>query len=69
MSEGAELYEQDFVAWTEKQAAQIRAAADAQSNLPIDWLNLAEEIEDLGKSIRHELGRNCSPWLGCCCFG
>ena len=56
MSEGAELYERDFVAWTEEQSARIRAAAAAKWNLPIDWLNVAEEIEDLGKSDRRELG-------------
>lgn len=56
MAEGAELYEQDFVAWTEQQAARIRAAAASQGNLPIDWENVAEEIESLGKSDRRELG-------------
>ena len=56
MADGAELYEQDFVSWTEVQAARIRAAADAKWSSPIDWLNVAEEIEDLGKSIQHELG-------------
>lgn len=56
MAEGADLYEQDFVAWTEQQAARIRAAADSKWNVLIDWGNVAEEIEDLGKSLEHKLG-------------
>ena len=56
MIEGGDLYEQDFVSWTEMQASRIRAARDAQWNLPIDWENVAEEIEDLGKSRQRELG-------------
>ena len=55
MIEDAELYEQDFVSWTELQASRIRAARDAYWNLPIDWENVAEEIEDLGKSRQNEL--------------
>jgi hypothetical protein len=44
------LYDRDFVLWTEEQAALLRRAAG--SNLPLDWENLAEEIESLGKSDR-----------------
>jgi hypothetical protein len=40
------------VLWTEEQAA-LRNAKD--SNLPLDWDNLAEEIESLGRSQRTEL--------------
>ena len=32
MSESADLYERDFVAWTEEQAARIRAAAATHGN-------------------------------------
>ena len=32
-----------------------RCAARKDSNLPLDWKNLAEEIESLGKSQRREL--------------
>jgi hypothetical protein len=49
----SELYDRDFVLWTEEQAAALRRAKD--SNLPLDWENLAEEIESLGKSQRTEL--------------
>ena len=55
MSESADLYERDFVAWTEEQAARIRAAAATHGNLAIDWENVAEEIESLGRSDAREL--------------
>ena len=48
-----ELYDQDFLLWTEEQATALRRARD--SNLPLDWENLAEEIESLGASQRTEL--------------
>ena len=41
--------------WTEEQSAALRKAAGSATNLPLDWENLAEEIEGLGKSLRHEL--------------
>jgi hypothetical protein len=44
-------YEDDLFAWTQEQAALLRAhAADG-----IDWENLAEEIESVGGSDRREL--------------
>lgn len=44
-------YETDLYAWTQAQAALLRARrSDA-----IDWDNLAEEIESLGKRDRREL--------------
>lgn len=55
------LYDQDFVRWTEEQAVALRQAKSQSlagtegSNLPLDWENLAEEIESLGKSDRREL--------------
>jgi len=49
------LYETDTVAWSEHQASALRAAARGGSNQPIDWENLAEEIEDLAKSLRRRL--------------
>jgi hypothetical protein len=53
----AQLYEQDFVLWTEQQAAALRQAAalGLGGNLPLDWENLAEEIDSLGRSLRREL--------------
>ena len=55
MSNLARLYDEDFVRWTEAQAIALRDAAEAGANLPIDWNNLAEEVESLGKSQRREL--------------
>lgn len=55
------LYEQDFVRWTEAQAAVLRRAAETKSNLPLDWTNLAEEVESLGRSQRRELRSRLAP--------
>jgi len=49
------LYDQDLVLWSEEQARALREAADAGWNAPIDWENVAEEIESLGRSERHAL--------------
>jgi hypothetical protein len=49
------LYDEDFVAWSEQQAEALRAAARTGSNQQLDWENLAEEIESLGRSQRREL--------------
>jgi hypothetical protein len=49
----SELYDRDFLRWTQEQAAALRRAKE--SNLPLDWENLAEEIESLGKSQRATL--------------
>ncbi|MBV8338004.1 MAG: DUF29 domain-containing protein [Alphaproteobacteria bacterium] len=49
------LYETDTAAWSEEQAAARRAAARGGSKQLLDWENLAEEIEDLAKSLRRRL--------------
>jgi hypothetical protein len=49
------LYDQDLVLWSEEQGRALRAAAGAGRNAPIDWENVAEEIESLGRSERHAL--------------
>jgi hypothetical protein len=51
----AQLYDEDFVRWTEQQSRALREAAGIGTNLPLDWENLAEEIESLGASQRREL--------------
>ena len=51
----AELYDQDFLLWTREQSKLLREAAERRVNFPLDWENLAEEIESLGKSLRSEL--------------
>ena len=49
------LYDEDFVAWSKQQAEALRSAARTGSNQKLDWENLAEEIESLGRSDRREL--------------
>jgi hypothetical protein len=48
-------YDEDLVLWCESQGRALRDAAHAGTNLPIDWENVAEEIESLGKSQGREL--------------
>jgi len=43
------LYEHDFLLWTEREATLLRAQA-GRSNGPVDWANVAEEVESLGRS-------------------
>jgi hypothetical protein len=45
-------YAADLYQWTQEQAAALRRRAANE----IDFENLAEEIEDMGKSTRRELG-------------
>ena len=56
MSDVKTLYEEDFFAWTRHQAKALREAARSRTNQPLDWENLAEEIESLGGSERSALG-------------
>lgn len=51
------LYDRDFYSWAMQQAEALRLAAGARINTPaaLDWENLAEEIESLGKSQASEL--------------
>lgn len=55
MDEVVDLYETALIRWADEQARALRAAAASRVNLPIDWENVAEEIESLGKSQRSEL--------------
>ena len=52
MSDTKTLYDADLFAWSRQQAEALRSAARSGSNQQLDWANLAEEIEDLGKSLR-----------------
>src|SRR5215212_219965 len=54
MADAGKLYDRDFLRWTEQQAMVLRRAAQ-ELNLPLDWENLAEEIESSGKSQRAAL--------------
>jgi len=48
-------YDSDLALWAEDLARALRSAAHARINLPIDWENVAEEIECFGKSQGREL--------------
>lgn len=54
------VYNEDFYAWSKDQSEALRSAARARSNLKLDWENLAEEIESLGKSERREMASRLS---------
>src|SRR5918992_415625 len=47
MIEASKLYDEDFYAWTQEQAAALRTL---RGDSRLDVEHLAEEIEDLGKS-------------------
>jgi hypothetical protein len=49
----AELYEDDFFAWTQRQARELRRFARTRPNLPLDLAHIAEEIADLGTERRN----------------
>lgn len=51
----ATAYNRDFVLWAENQAKALSAAAHSKTDLPIDWENVAEEIDALAKRERREL--------------
>ena len=48
-------YDGDLALWAKDQARALRDAGRARVNLPIDWENVAEEIEAFGKSQGREL--------------
>jgi hypothetical protein len=45
-------YDSDILEWSERQAALLRrrAAGEMVNEADLDWPNIAEEIEDVGKS-------------------
>jgi hypothetical protein len=49
------LYDTDLALWSAQQARALRSAARERSNAPVDWENVAEEIESLGASERRAL--------------
>jgi hypothetical protein len=47
----SDLYHDDVLLWSERQAALLRRmAAGERVNDQVDWENVAEEIEDVGRS-------------------
>lgn len=59
-SSAAELYEEDFYAWTQEQAKLLQAGMWGALDIP----NLVEEIESLGKQVRRELRNRLKILLG-----
>jgi hypothetical protein len=51
----SDLYEDDILVWSERQAGLLRrrAAGELVNEAELDWPNIAEEIEDLGRSQLH----------------
>jgi len=50
-----DLYEEDIVLWSERQAELLRrrAAGELVNEAELDWPNIAEEIESVGSEQRH----------------
>jgi hypothetical protein len=55
MSDVKTLYDEDILAWSKQQAEALRSVARGGSNQALDWDNIAEEIEDLGKARQSAL--------------
>ena len=55
MSDAADLYDTDFARGAETQARVLRDAAEAGVNVPVDWVNVAEEIESLARADRRTI--------------
>jgi Domain of unknown function DUF29 len=55
MRSAGDLYEDDFFAWTQLQAKELRRLARTRPNLPLDLSHIAEEIADLGSEQRKRL--------------
>ena len=50
-----QLYEDDFYAWTQVQAKELRRFARTRPNVPLDLPHIAEEIADLGTEQRSRI--------------
>ena len=48
-------HDADFFAWTREQVEALRQVAETRPNLPVDWANVIEEIEDLGVCERNAM--------------
>jgi hypothetical protein len=46
-----QLYQEDYSLWIEQTTQQLRE----QNADSLDWQHLAEEIEDLGKELKHKV--------------
>jgi hypothetical protein len=52
-----DLYDTDILLWSERQAELLRrhAAGERVNDTAIDWPNIVEEIEDVGRSERNSV--------------
>ncbi|NYZ12034.1 DUF29 domain-containing protein [Azospirillum sp. RWY-5-1] len=55
MDRTSAAYDEDFYAWTQTQAQEFRRAGAERDNAPIDWENVAEEIESMGRGQRSDV--------------
>ena len=53
MRPDAALYDEDFYAWTQSQAAALRTLAKERWNGPLDLENLSEAVGDLGRAAEN----------------
>jgi hypothetical protein len=58
-------YDTDILEWSERQSALLRrrAAGELVNEAELDWPNIAEEIESLGKAASRELSSRISAIL------
>jgi hypothetical protein len=51
----SDLYDADILAWSERQGELLRriAAGERVDDADLDWPNIAEEIEEVGRSELH----------------
>ncbi|KAA0576749.1 DUF29 domain-containing protein [Azospirillum sp. Sh1] len=55
MDRSSAAYDEDFYAWTQAQAQELRRAGAERNNAPVDWENVAEEIESMGRGQKSEI--------------
>jgi Domain of unknown function DUF29 len=58
LAQATSQYDRDFVSWTRQQAKLLRRAAARRPMTDLDFENLAEEIESLGKRDHRALTSN-----------
>ncbi|WP_042694989.1 DUF29 domain-containing protein [Azospirillum sp. B506] len=55
MDRSSAAYDEDFYAWTQAQAQELRRAGAERNNAPVDWESVAEEIESRGRNQKSEI--------------
>jgi Domain of unknown function DUF29 len=60
----ASLYDTDYYAWTQDQAATLRELAASRSNMRLDLSQLAEEVEDLGRNELRTVSSTTPSFFG-----